>query len=83
MERTLEQLQESARIIGEINESYREKPLPIVTGHMVCSNEEFEHRCRVAIREESEKLSPDNALISLLCDGVRLAREYSEHMNRL
>jgi hypothetical protein len=44
------------------------------------SNADFEHRCMVYLAEEQDKLSPDNGLIALLCDGVRLAREYSSAM---
>lgn len=47
---------------------------------MGCSNREFEERCRFYIGIEQEKLSPDNGLIAVLCDGVRLAREYSAAM---
>lgn len=32
--------------------------------------------CRVLIDQEQTSAHPDNALISLLCDSVRLAREY-------
>ena len=31
--------------------------------------------CRMCIRTEQEKPSPDNALIGVLCDALRLARE--------
>jgi hypothetical protein len=44
------------------------------------SNADFERRCLVYLAEEQDKLSPDNGLIALLCDGVRLAREYSAAM---
>lgn len=55
--------------------------LPAVAGRMECSNAEFERRCLVMIMHEQERASPDNALIALLCDGVRLAREYSAAMS--
>lgn len=55
--------------------------LPAVAGRMECSNAEFERRCLIYIAEEQDKLMPDNALMALLCDGVRLAREYSAAMN--
>lgn len=54
--------------------------LPDVSGRMECSNEDFERRCRILIGEEQSKLHPDNTIISILCDGVRLAREYSAAM---
>ena len=34
-------------------------------------------RCEHLIREEQAKPSPDNALIAVLCDSVRMAREYT------
>lgn len=55
--------------------------LPQVAGRMECSNQEFERRCRLYLAQEQEKPLPDNGLISVLCDGVRLAREYSKAMN--
>jgi hypothetical protein len=51
-----------------------------VAGRMEGSNADFEHRCLVYLAEEQDKLSPDNGLIALLSDGVRLAREYSAAM---
>jgi hypothetical protein len=36
---------------------------------------EFEHRCCVAIEREMENTNPDNGLIGLLCEAVRLSRE--------
>jgi hypothetical protein len=38
---------------------------------------DFEHRCLVLIENEQQKPLPDNALISVLCNAVRLARELS------
>jgi len=37
---------------------------------------EFVQACEVHIEEEQAKASPDSALIGLLCDAVRLAREH-------
>ena len=54
--------------------------LPSVVGRMECSNEELEHRCLIYIGLEQEKIMPDNALIAVLCDAVRCAREYSREM---
>lgn len=54
------------------------KQLPQVGGSVLqCSLSEFEHRCRVYLMREQEKIAPDNGLIAVLCDGVRLAREYT------
>lgn len=55
--------------------------LPAVAGRMECSNAEFERRCLICLAEEQDNLMPDNALIAVLCDGVRLARKYSTAMN--
>ncbi len=37
----------------------------------------FDHRCKVRLYEEQRKPDPDNALIALLCEAVRLGREYA------
>lgn len=56
--------------------------LPAVGGRRIAtSNAEFERKCLVMLGEEQKKLSPDNALIDLLCESVRIAREYSDAMN--
>lgn len=39
---------------------------------------EFERACEVHIQEEQRRPNPDNALIALLCDAVRLKREACE-----
>ena len=52
-----------------------ENELPSVAGRMECSLDEFEHRCNVYIIDELNKIAPDNALIAVLCDAVRLARQ--------
>lgn len=39
---------------------------------------EFEHRCEVHIEAELAKINPDNSLIDLLCDAVRLSREHMD-----
>lgn len=40
--------------------------------------EGLEHRARLAIGREQAKILPDNALIVVLCDTVRVAREYCD-----
>lgn len=56
--------------------------LPTVGGRRVrTSNAEFERKCLVMLGEEQKKPSPDSALVDLLCEAVRLAREYSDAMN--
>lgn len=41
---------------------------------------EFMNACEVLLEEEQAKISHDNALISVLCDAVRLAREHISFM---
>ena len=43
--------------------------------YMDCSLHEFVRRCEVYIEAEQAKLAPDNALIAVLSDAVRLTRE--------
>ncbi len=43
---------------------------------------EFERRCLVHIEEEQSRAAPDTALIALLCDAVRLGREYADFMRQ-
>ena len=53
----------------------------LITGRLTCSIEDFSNRCEVLIEEEQNKLSPDNALIAVLCDAIRLGRrEYVEYV---
>jgi len=42
----------------------------------------LERRAKLYIGKELEKLEPDNALIAILSDTVRLGREFSDTMNR-
>lgn len=55
--------------------------LPEVCGETLpCSLSTYIHRCRVALANEQAKLNPDNVVVELLCDAVRLAREYDHYM---
>lgn len=54
--------------------------LPAVAGPFTGSLGYFERRCLVHMEDEQEKPNPDNALIAVLCDAVRLAREYAVKM---
>lgn len=57
--------------------------LPEVGGRRLhCSNAEFERRCLVHLAREERKLEPDNGLVALLGDAVRLAREYTDAMQQ-
>jgi len=58
--------------------NYTADELPIVTGRMPTTLAEFEHRCKIHINELQESVSSDNALLSTLCDAIRLSREYAE-----
>jgi hypothetical protein len=52
------------------------RQLPEVGGEMLPTTlAQFEQRCKVQLADEQRKPNPDNALIGLLCDAVRLARE--------
>ena len=55
--------------------------LPAVGGRRVeTSLADLEYRARVHLQAEQGKPSPDNALIALLCDTVRLCREQADLM---
>ncbi len=57
---------------------------PLIAGRMEGSIANHERACLVLIAEEERKVAPDNALIRVLCDSVRLGREYAEvQMERL
>lgn len=51
-----------------------------VAGRLEGSIEAHVRACHVLLADEQEKIAPDNALISALCDSVRLAREYVEYV---
>ncbi len=53
------------------------KPSLVGGDYMETSIAVFAHRCEVLIEEEQRKPLPNNALIAVLCDGVRLTREYT------
>ena len=53
--------------------------LPEVAGRMSRSIAELEHAIKVLLGEEQAKISPDTALISVLCDTVRFIREDAQH----
>lgn len=51
----------------------------VVAGRKLCGPlNQFIYRCQFFIQEEQDKIAPNNALIDVLCNGVRLAREYSD-----
>lgn len=47
-----------------------------VAGRLDRSLADFERACLVHLADEQGRPSPNNALIAVLCDAVRLAREY-------
>ena len=53
----------------------QEAPLPAVAGRLDRTIADFERACLVHLAEEQARPNPDNALIAVLCDAVRLARE--------
>jgi len=56
--------------------------LPKVEGGLDRSIEDLERACLVLIGDEQEKINPDNALIAVLCDSVRMGREYCGYLQR-
>ncbi len=54
-----------------------EYALPEVAGNFNDTLENFERRCRIALKTEQEKILPDNSIVALLCDAVRLKREFA------
>lgn len=53
--------------------------MSVVAGdRMDRSIEDFVNACEVAIEEEQREIAPRNHIIALLCDAVRLSREYVE-----
>lgn len=53
----------------------RETELPAVAGRFDRTLADFERSCLVHLDEEQRRANPDNALIAVLCDAVKLARE--------
>lgn len=52
-------------------------PLPAVAGRRLTrSLVEYERAVLVMLAEEQASLAPSSALVALLCDSVRLVREY-------
>jgi hypothetical protein len=56
----------------------QERPVVAVAGRMERTLAEFEGACLVHLDDEQRRATPDNALIALLCDAVRLKREHVE-----
>lgn len=57
------------------------KSMPEVGGSMIDGTlADLERRARLCIGREQEKIAPDNALIAVLCDTVRLVREHCDYV---
>lgn len=57
--------------------------LPRVVGRtLTTSHDDFTRACRLLIQAEQAKVSPNNALLSVLCDAVRLSREHCDAMSQ-
>ena len=73
--RTLRQL----RLLREIERLQGEKQFigipPAVAGRFNRTLADFERSCLISIGDEQLRTNPDNYLIGVLCDAVRLARE--------
>jgi hypothetical protein len=58
--------------------------LPKVAGRSLTrSLYDFQRACLVTLAEEQAKPLPDNALVALLCDAVRLSREQADFLRGL
>jgi len=58
-------------------------PLPEVAGrYLTVSHAQFEQSIKVLMAEEQDKPSPNNALVSVLCEAIRLSREHVDVMTR-
>jgi len=57
--------------------------LPEVAGRrMLMTHAQFERGCKLRLKEEQEKPSPDTHLVNLLCEAVRLSREHTDWATR-
>lgn len=55
------------------------QPRSVVDGRRIDSSiANFERRALLCIDDEQQKLNADNALIAVLCDAIRLGREYAD-----
>jgi hypothetical protein len=62
----------------------KEVNLPEVAGdRLLVSHADFEQSCKVLLAEEQEKILPNNAIVSVLCDAVRLSREHCHYATKL
>jgi hypothetical protein len=57
--------------------------LPEVAGRrLLVRHAQFERSCQVLLYEEERKLLPNNALVDVLCNSVRLSREHCDAMTQ-
>ena len=57
-----------------------EKDLPLVGGRRLETTlAQFERSCLLRLADLQRQANPDNTLIEVLCDAVRLARECSDN----
>jgi len=67
---------DAAFALAEAGRAERPHWQPVsVAGPFARTYADFERSCLVHIDEEQRRANPDNALIALLCDAVRLTRE--------
>lgn len=65
---------------GFCPECAKEKlPISILGDFMDCSIADHNLACFALIEEEQRKILPDTRLIAVLCDSVRLGREFARH----
>jgi len=57
------------------------KELPTVAGNRLpVSHAAFEQSCLVLIAHQEAQILPDNAIVAVLCNAIRLSREHCEFM---
>ena len=67
-------------IKAETSDSPSDEGLPSVSGMLEGSLADHERSLLVKLMDEQEKINPDNSLISVLCNAVRVSREYVRYM---
>ncbi|MFB3926603.1 MAG: hypothetical protein ACE14T_11175 [Syntrophales bacterium] len=69
---------ESAKLKAELERMRAEIDIASVAGiYMDRSLADFRKACEVLIIDEEKNIHPNNALISVLCDAIRLTREFT------
>jgi len=57
--------------------------LPVVTGRMERSNDDFERACLVHVERLQNGIGDyDSAMLATFCDAVRMVREYNDMVSK-